>query len=182
MAEDYKVHDGKKPEEAKTVETPKEEKKDDKKVETKKTKDEHKPKKNEAVVNGRNLPIGIKHAVALCNYIRGKQIDTAIRMLEEIKKDKKAIPMRGEIPHRHGMMSGRYPVKAAGVMIILLKSLKSNAIQHELELEKFKIFAMPNVASRPYKKFGKGRFKRTHVTIKLIPIQKEKKDKKENKK
>ena len=44
------------------------------------------------------------------------------------------------------------------------------------EIEKFKIFAMPTVAARPYKKFGKGRFKRTHVTIKLIPKALLKKD------
>ena len=176
MAEDFKVHDGKKPEkvedkaETKVVETTKEEKKKPEKSD--------KPKKNEAVVNGRNLSMGIKHAMALCNYIRGKEIDTAIAMVDEVVHMRKAIPMRGEIPHRHGMMSGRYPVKAAGIMIVLLKSLKSNAIQHELELEKFKIFAMPNGAARPYKKFGAGRFKRTHVTIKLIPINKPNKEKK----
>ena len=186
MAENYKVHDGKKPEkeetkavENKTSEIKVEEKKtEEKKVEIKKTKDESKIKKNEAIVNGRNLSMGIKHAVAISNYIRGKEIDNAIKMLEEVEKYKKAIPMRGEIPHRHGMMSGRYPIKATGIMIKLLKSLKSNAIQHELELEKFKIFAMANVASRPYKKFGAGRFKRTHVTIKLIPIIKNKEKKK----
>ncbi len=127
-------------------------------------------KKTEAVVNGRNLSCGLKHAAAICNMIRGKNIDVAISMLEEVVKYKRAIPMRGEIPHRHGMMSGRYPIKATGIYIKLLKSLKSNAIQHELELEKFKIFAMPNVAPRPYRKFGAGRFKRSHVVLKLIPI------------
>jgi ribosomal protein L22 len=89
---------------------------------------------------------------------------------------KRAIPMRGEIPHRHGMMSGRYPIKASKLYIGLLKGLKANAMANDLELEKLKIFAVPNVASRPYKRFGQGRFKRTHVTIKLVPrINKEKK-------
>ncbi len=150
------------------VETKKDEKK---KTETK----SDKPKKTEAVVNGRNLSAGLKHATAICNMIRGKNIDVAITMLEEVARYKRAIPMRGEIPHRHGMMSGRYPIKATGIYIKLLKSLKSNAIQHELELEKFKIFAMPNVAPRPYRKFGAGRFKRSHVVLKLIPIVKNQK-------
>jgi ribosomal protein L22 len=187
MVEDYKVHDGKKPEKdeedkagTKPVENPKEAKKTEEKKTEKKPEKSNKPKKNEAVVNGVNLSMGIKHAVAICNYIRGKDIDTSIKMLEEVEKYKKAIPMRGEIPHRHGMMSGRYPIKATGIMIKLLKSLKSNAIQNELELEKFKIFAMPNVSARPYKKFGRGRFKRAHVTLKLIPIHKD--NKKEKKK
>jgi len=178
MAEDYKVHDGKKPEkveESKTVEATA--KPTEVKVE-KKT--EKLNKKTEAVVNGMNLSMGLKHAMAICNMIRNKDIDESIKILEEVEKYKRAVPMRGEIPHRHGMMSGRYPIKATGIMVKLLKSLKSNAIQNELELEKFKIFAMANNASRPYRRFGQGRFKRTHVTIKLIPRHKE--NKKENKK
>ena len=193
MAEDFKVHDGKKPEKVEDKTSSVSPDTENSKIVEKKAEEKKKPeksdsktgsakaeshKKNEAVVNGRNLSMGIKHAMALCNYIRGKEIDTAIAMVDEVVHMRKAIPMRGEIPHRHGMMSGRYPVKAAGIMIVLLKSLKSNAIQHELELEKFKIFAMPNVAPRPYKKFGAGRFKRTHITIKLIPINKPNKEKK----
>ena len=82
-----------------------------------------------------------------------------------------AVPMRGEIPHRKGkIMSGRYPVKAAKEFIKLLKSLKTNALMNELELEKYKIFCKANIASRPYRRFGKGRFKRTHVEIKLIAL------------
>ena len=165
MAEEHKIHDGKREEKANSS---------DKSNENSKIAAKAVNKKNEATVNGRDLSVGLKHAAAICNMIRGKDIDVAISMLEEVMKYKRAIPMRGEIPHRHGMMSGRYPIKATGVYIKLLKSLKSNAIQHELELEKFKIFAMPNVAPRPYRKFGAGRFKRSHVVLKLIPIVKNK--------
>ena len=131
-------------------------------------------KKNEAIVRGLSVPISTKTSIEICRFIKGKSIREVVDYLELTAKGKKAIPMRGEIPHRHGMMSGRYPIKATGVYIKLLKSLKSNAIQHELELEKFKIFAMPNVAPRPYRKFGAGRFKRSHVVLKLIPIVKNK--------
>ncbi|MEK6860010.1 MAG: uL22 family ribosomal protein [Nanoarchaeota archaeon] len=129
--------------------------------------------KKQAIVNGRDLPVGLKHAVAVCNFIKGKDIDRAISMLEEVAKMKRPIPMRGEIPHKKGMRfasgSGRYPVKASLVFIKLLKSLKSNAIVNEIEIEKYRIHCIPNLASRPYKRFGAGRFKRCHVTIKLIP-------------
>ena len=127
-------------------------------------------KKTEAVVNGKDLPVSIKHAVALCNFIKGKEIDRAISELEEVARLKKAVPMRGEIPHRRGMMSGRYPTKAAGIFIKLLKSLKSNAMVNEMELEKYKLHAIPNLAPRPFRRFGQGRFKRCHVAIKLVPI------------
>ncbi len=132
-------------------------------------------KKTEAVVNGRNLSISTKHSIAICNLIRGKNIDKIIPILEQVEKMKKPIPMRGEIPHKKGMMSGRYPVKAVKEFIKLLKSLRANALVNELELERYKIFCKANIASRPYKRFGKGRFKRTNVQIKLIPIMGKKK-------
>jgi ribosomal protein L22 len=129
-----------------------------------------------AIVNGRDLSLSLKHALALAGFIRGKDIDKAINELEQVSKLKKAIPMRGEIPHRKGkMMSGRYPVNGSLIFIRLLKSLKSNAMAKDIELEKYKLHAVPNLAPRPYKRFGQGRFKRCHVTIKLIPRTKSKK-------
>lgn len=131
------------------------------------------PKKEEAVVNGRDLRISTKHSVAVCNFIKNKNIDVALAELDEVSKMKRAIPMRGEIPHRKGkMMSGRYPLNAVKAFTMLLKSLKANAINHELELEKVKLACMPNIASRPATRFGQGKHKRSHVQIKLIPMGK----------
>lgn len=145
-----------------------------KKEKSEKVKSEFIPKKTEAIVNGRNIPISTKKAIAICNYIRGKNIDNAILMLEEVEKMKRAVPMKGEIPHRRGrIMSGRYPVKSVKEVTQLLKSLKSNAIANGLELEKYVIFCKADVASRPYRRFGTMRFKRTHILLKLIkPIKK----------
>lgn len=140
------------------------------KTDLKEKKTEKKIKKTEAVVNQRDVRISTKHAVAVCNFIRNKEIDQALRELEEVKKFRKAIPMKGEIPHKKGMMSGRYPIKAVVEFIKLLKSLRANAIYNEIEFEKFKIFCMANIASKPYKRFGQRRFKRSHVQIKLIPV------------
>lgn len=137
----------------------------EKKVETKK---ENKPKKTEAVVNARNLPISTKHSIAICNMIRNKEIDKALLLLEQAEQKKIPVPMRGEIPHRKGIMSGRYPITALGHFIKSLKSLKANALINELELEKYRIFCKANLASRPYRRFGKGKFKRTHLTLKLM--------------
>lgn len=148
-----------------------EDKKDDKKKEKAKSTG---PKRTEAVVNGRDLRISTKHAVAVCNFIKNKNIDDAMADLEEVSQMRRAIPMSGEIPHRKGkgMMSGRYPLNAVKAFSMLLKSLKANAINHELELEKVKLACMPNTASRPAKRFGQGKHKRTHVQIKLIPMGK----------
>jgi len=128
--------------------------------------------KKEAVVNGRSVPISTKQAIAICNYIKGKNVDKAISELELAEKMRKPIPMRGEIPHKKGIMSGRYLVNASGEMIRLLRSVKANAIADNLELEKLKVHGMANVASRPARRGGRTKFKRTHVQIKLIPISK----------
>jgi len=135
-------------------------------------------KKTEAIVNGLGLHISKKHSVAICNFIRGKNIDKAIEMLGDVLKFKKPVPMRGEIPHKKGIMSGRYPLNAAKEFIVLLKSLRANAIVNELELEKLVIFCKADLASRPYKRFGRKKAKRCHVTIKLVPIIKKEKKKK----
>ena len=45
-----------------------------------------KPKKNEATVNGRNLAVGLKHATAICNMIRGKNIDVTILETEYVNQ------------------------------------------------------------------------------------------------
>ena len=93
-----------------------------------------KVKKNIAIVTDENIPVSTKDCMAIGKFIRGKKIDVAIKELEEVVKIRRAVPMRGEIPHRHGdMMSGRYPKKAAENFIRLLKSLNANATYNGME-------------------------------------------------
>lgn len=153
-------------------------KKEEVKAEIKeKDKKQEKPKKTEAVVNGTSLPISTKHSMAICDAIRGKKIEQAIYFLEEVIKYKKAVPMKGEIPHRKGnIMSGRYPINAAKQFIKLLKQLSANATTNEIDLENAELVeCKPNKASRPYKRFGSMKFKRTHVTLRLKVKQEKKK-------
>jgi len=151
-------------------------KKPEEKVETKKEvkKEEVKKKikKAKAKVVGRSLPISTKYAVALCKFIKNKKISTAIEDLEQVLAYKKAVPMKGEIPHRKGknMSSGRYPKKASENFLKLLKSLLANANADEIE-NPIIIGAVANMASRPFGRFGRIKKKRTHVTL----IAKEKK-------
>jgi ribosomal protein L22 len=138
----------------------KEEKKEEKKEEAKK------PKKTSATVRGLDIPISTRHSVAICKFIKSKDVDSAIALLEQVMAHKKALPMKGEIPHRkgEGMMSGRYPEKATGEFIKLLKSLKANADANEID-EPTIAEASANLASMPYGKFGSVRKKRTNVWI-----------------
>jgi len=159
-------------------------KKEETKVEQKEEKKEKKQekkivKKDEAIVNGLSLPISTKTSAAICKFIKGKTIDKAIADLEEVLKFKRVIPMTGEIPHKKGkgIMSGRYPLKAIGYFIKMLKNLNANAIVNGLE-EGIIVEAVPNRASLPYGRGGSIRRKRTHVRIKVKEIKIKSKEKK----
>lgn len=124
-----------------------------------------KPKRTMAVVNGFDVPISTKHSAAICRFIKRKKIQEAIKDLELVAKIKKPVPMSGEIPHRRGrgIMSGRFPQKAAGEFIILLKSLSANSAYHGLE-NLVIVEAVANIGARPFGRHGIRR-KRTHIRI-----------------
>ena len=141
------------------------EKKAEEKKEKKKEKEER-PRKTSALVKVQNVKISTKHSIAVCKAIRRKKIDTAIEFLLQVLKKKKAVPMKGEIPHRKGMERGRYPENACKEIIKLLRSLRSNAIQNGLDIDKIRITgAVPNIGNRPYKRFGREKMKRTHIYL-----------------
>lgn len=179
--------------EEKKIETPKpvaspEIKADEKKIEdkVKETKKKvKKVKKDTALVHGKNLPISTKVGSALGRFIKNKKIEAAIKDLEEVVAIKKAVPMRGEIPHRKGnIMSGRFPQKAAKEVILLLKSLKGNTIANDMD-DPIIREVISNQASRPRGKGGSVQKKRTHMTIIAKEVQAKKikeKQKKETKK
>ena len=136
------------------------------------------PKRDNANVFSRSLSISLKDSKAIGKFIKGKKIDVAIKELEEVSKQKRAVPMLWEIPHRKGNIErGRYPVNASIQFIKLLKTLSANSVMHGLDLENTIIYeTIPNNAPSQYHRFGSERFKRTHVTIKSKEIKvKEKK-------
>lgn len=149
------------------TETTKEKANISKKPEIKKT---EKPKKFEAKVRITSAPISTIHSIALCKFIKQKGIERAIEDLEKVATKKKALPMKGEYPHKKGMMSGKYPQNSTRYFIKLLKSLQSNAGINEIKNPVI-TEAIANLAPRPRGRFGKYQRKRTHITI----IAKEKK-------
>jgi len=137
----------------------------EKKLETKKAKKKQDvPKKTEAVVKRKDLPISTKYSMAICNMIRGKNPEQAIEMLEQVTRMKKAVKMKGEIPHRKGIGGGRYPVKAARIFIKLVKELNANSRVNGLDNPYIET-AKADYASRPFKRGGRMRFKRTNVLL-----------------
>lgn len=133
-------------------------------------------KKSKVTVNGKNVPVSTKVAIAICKFIRKKDFKKAIVDLESVAKLKKAVPMKGEIPHRKGkIMSGRFPQRAAKEFIVLVKELEANANQHDLE-EGIISEAIANKGETTYAKGGRARKKRTNIL--LIATKKKTKEKK----
>jgi large subunit ribosomal protein L22 len=161
-------------EEPKEIEKNKKEKKPQKKI-----------KKTEVHVYGKSLPVSMKYSIAICKFIKNKKIEEAIIDLSQVIKLKKAVPMKGEIPHQKGkgMMSGRFPKRASGYFINLLKSLSSNADNHEVE-NPIITKAIANLSQRPFGRFGKVKRKRTHIYLEAQDKEFiiKKKNKKENEK
>lgn len=163
MVEEKKV-DNKEEAKKRTSKTEVKTEKETKEKSTEKT-GEKKNEKKEAVARGKDMWISTKHAMAICKFIKDKKIREAINDLEKVTEKKKVVPMKGEIPHRKGkIMSGRYPVKASKEVIKVLKGLEANARIKEIENPKI-IFAKADIASRPYRRFGSRRFKRTNMLI-----------------
>ena len=173
MKKQERVH-----EEIKLEEPRKENNKEEKKQHE--IKEEKKPieriKRTKVSVNGFDIPVSTKQSKEICRFIKGKKINDAIKDLELVINQRKAVPMRGEIPHRKGrIMSGRFPQKTSKRFIILLKSLSSNCIYNNIE-NPIITEAFANIGARPFGRRGVRR-KRTHIRISAESKKKEERKK-----
>src|SRR5690606_19595811 len=119
------------------------------------------------VARGLGLHVSLKEAMYVSRFIKKKKIDDAISDLRQVIMLKRAVPYKGEIPHRKGpMMSGRYPLNASKAFIQVLKALKGNVIVNGMELENTYItLANPSWAYRPLRKGGRVEGKRINLIL-----------------
>lgn len=88
---------------------------------------------------GTNMPISHKVSYEIANALRGKDVDKAIRYLEDVIAMKRAIPFKRynrDVGHKPGKMgAGRYPIKASKHFLHVLKGAKSNAADKALNVD-----------------------------------------------
>ncbi|MEN4007233.1 MAG: 50S ribosomal protein L22 [Methanobacteriaceae archaeon] len=102
-------------------------------------------KEKTAKALGRSLKISPKHAVEICNRIRGMKVENARNYLEDVIEMKKAVPFKRhnkKVGHRRGLggwPTGRYPVKAASYILDVLENAEANAEYKGLDSENLKI-------------------------------------------
>jgi ribosomal protein L22 len=151
----------------------KEQKVEEKKTETKPV-TQPKIKKEFVIVQGKDLPLSYKTSGAVCRFIKNKNPQKAIELLELVIKKKIAVPYRGESAHkknqRNGYARAQYPEKTSGYFIKLLKSLIANAKTSNMDTEKIIItIAKANKAAVPMRGtrmgFGRKKFKRAHIFL-----------------
>ena len=98
-----------------------------------------------AKASGRELRVSHKHAREVCKTIKGMKLDRAKDYLRQVILKKKAVPFRRfnkKVGHRKGLdhaFSGRYPVKAATHILMVLEGAEANAEYKGLDMERLRI-------------------------------------------
>lgn len=92
----------------------------------------------------REKSVSHKHAREVAKMIKGLSVEKARDTLQEVIALKRAVPFRrykNEVGHRSdtGVMSGRYPRKAATEFLKLLDNLEANAEYKGMDLDRLKI-------------------------------------------
>jgi large subunit ribosomal protein L22 len=94
----------------------------------------------------REKDISPKHAREIALMLKGMSIEKARDYLQDVIAQRRAVPFRrynNEVGHRSdpGVMSGRYPQKAAKEFIKTLDNLEANAEYKGMDLDRLKIIS-----------------------------------------
>ena len=94
----------------------------------------------------REKDISHKHSREIAVAIKGRSIEKARELLENVISRKEAIPYRrynNEVAHRSnirdGFFAGRFPKKAASEFLRILDNLESNAEYKGMDLDRLRI-------------------------------------------
>ncbi len=127
---------------------------------------------NQAIANGRDLPISTKKSVDICKFIRGKSVDKARMRLQQVLDHKEAVPVKRhqqDVPHKPGPMAGgMYPENAIKKILEIIDLAEKNAQHKGLNTKGLIIHNIrADLASRSmrYGRQGRRKVKRTHIEV-----------------
>ncbi len=110
--------------------------------------------KTTAKAYGKELRVSPKKSYEVCNMIRGKDIDTALNILDDIIEKKRAVPYKRhkkQAAHNKGVGPGGYPIKAAKIIKETIEEARSNAEDKGLDSEDMKILSIAAHRGSPTK-------------------------------
>ncbi|MAG38810.1 50S ribosomal protein L22 [Candidatus Woesearchaeota archaeon] len=122
-----------------------------------------------------DAPISTKHSIEICSRIRNKKIDFAKNYLESVI-EKKAVVRFSRFTegagHKTAMGPGKYPLKAAGIILKVIKSAESNASDKGLSKDLIIKHASAQRASTPWRhgRLRRRKMKRTHIELVIKEI------------
>lgn len=121
----------------------------------------------------REKQISHKHAREIATTIKGMRLDKARNFLGDVRNLRRAVPFRRykeQVGHKSdpGVMSGRYPQKAATEFIKLLDNLESNAEYKGMDLDRLKIINITVHKGVKLRRFIPRAFGRTTPKINIL--------------
>ena len=125
-----------------------------------------------ASARGWNLAVSTKFSVEVANFIRGKSVQKAKLDMENVIEQTTAVPFwryTRDLAHKPGPIGpGRYPVKVAKAILLLLQSAELNAINKGLDGDA--LFVKSIIANKGSGVMRAGRHrgrsaKRTHIEV-----------------
>ena len=129
-------------------------------------------KENMARAVARDLPISTKQTTEICNAIRSKTLISAKQILQESADEKKAIPYRrflDNLGHKKGIGPGRFPNKAALLLIKKFEEVDPNAQSKGLNSSQLQIVHLScHRAARPWRFGRKRRIKAKRTTVYVV--------------
>ena len=91
---------------------------------------------------GKEIPVSPKFSREVCQMVKGRKVNVALKMLEEVTELKRPVPIRRYnmgVAHKNGVGPGRFPVKASKAIIKVIESAKQNAEYKGLDAENMRI-------------------------------------------
>jgi len=92
----------------------------------------------------KNRQASLKYATEICREIKGKPVEKAEKLLQDIAEKKRYLPLKKynkKVPHRKGaaisgQKTGKYPVNTCKAFLELISYAKANAENKGLDPEK----------------------------------------------
>lgn len=125
----------------------------------------------EAKLNVKNLPISTKQSIEICRFIRNMELQKAKFTLNNVVNMKQAVPYirhKMNIPHKAGIASGRYPIKASFQILKLLESTEHNAIKEGMSKDLVIVHISADKGVRQWHGGRQRRRKTKSTNIKII--------------
>jgi large subunit ribosomal protein L22 len=132
-----------------------------------------------AKASGRELRVSHKHAREVCRTIKGMKLANAKQYLRDVMDKKKAVPFtryKKKAGHRHGLVkasAGRYPIKAAKKILILVEGAEANAENKGLDVDRLRLIhaaAYPGTKIKRFTPRAHGRASPKYETLTHVEI------------